>query len=303
MSAPYDWQMPAWTELRNSLQAKRLPHSLLISGQAGVGKTALARELARTGLCEAPELSACGQCDSCHQFAAGAHPDWIEIEKPQDKREILIDQIRAFCTDIQLTASQPRGRYAHIRDADALNRASANALLKTLEEPPRGVTIMLSVSNLSRLPATIRSRCSRISIAMPSVDQARAFLGAQAEVPAHLLGRVGPCALAADDASLDTLIKAEKDWQQVLERVGRDHDAISAAEAINETQFDAFLSWWQSRLLDDMKSGRQGMAQRRLWDALIKVRKDGQGSFNRLLALEGLFILYLDLQARQRERA
>ncbi len=302
MSVPYPWQQSVWTELRNSLQNRRLSHSLLLTGQVGVGKTQLARELARTGLCEAPELTACGQCGSCHQFSAGAHPDWLEVEKPADKREILIDQIRDFCAEIQLTASQPRGRYAHIRNADNLNRASANALLKTLEEPPRGVTIILSVTNLSRIPATIRSRCSRVSIAMPTEAQMRAFFATDDALPAQFLRRVGPLALSESESTLDSLVQAESEWEQVLDRVERDHDAISAAQAIDDTQLDAFLSWWQGRLLDQLKSGRKGMVLRRLWDALIKVRQDGQGSFNRLLALEGLFILYLDLLARQ-ERA
>lgn len=303
MNVPFAWQDQVWKELRNSLQQRRLSHSLLITGQRGVGKTELARELAKTGLCETPELSACGQCSSCHQFAAGSHPDWIEIEKPEDKREILIDQIRDFCADIQLTASQARGRYAHIRNADQLNKASANALLKTLEEPPRGVTIILSVTNLSRVPATIRSRCARVAIPMPSTQQARDFLGADVDVPEQLLSRVGPCALAAQDDTLGNLINSEKEWEQLIQRLERDHDAISAAAAIDDTQLDAFLTWWQGRLLNDLKSGRKGLALRRQWDALINVRKDGQSSFNRLLALEGLFILYLDLLSRQRERA
>ncbi len=303
MNVPFAWQDQVWKELRNSLQQRRLSHSLLITGQRGVGKTELARELAKTGLCETPELSACGQCSSCHQFAAGSHPDWIEIEKPEDKREILIDQIRDFCADIQLTASQARGRYAHIRNADQLNKASANALLKTLEEPPRGATIILSVTNLSRVPATIRSRCARVAIHMPSTQQARDFLGADVNVPEQLLSRVGPCALAAQDDTLGNLIKSEKEWEQLIQRLERDHDAISAAAAIDDTQLDAFLTWWQGRLLNDLKSGRKGLALRRQWDALINVRKDGQSSFNRLLALEGLFILYLDLLSRQRERA
>ncbi len=300
---PYTWQADAWQRLRRRQQDGRLMQALLITGQPGVGKYAFARELARTGLCLDSSDNSCGQCRSCLQFEAGAHPDLVEVAPLEGKRDILIDQIRDFCRQIQLTPGQNQGRYAIIRGADRLNLAAANALLKSLEEPPSRVVLILTADQLVRIPATIRSRCTRIPIPMPDQEQSRIWLQQQGvDAPPSLWQRrQGPCIWMQEGAAPAQQQALERQWAQLLEQLERQGDSLAAAAAIGEDQFDAFVLWWQNHLLDQMKRDTGRAAMRRVWDALLTVRREGHLNFNRLLALEGLFILYLQVAGHLRK--
>ncbi len=298
--APYPWQLAAWRRLRERQRQQRLMQALLITGQPGVGKYAFARELARSGLCEDSSENSCGRCPNCQQFDAGAHPDFVEVAPLEGKRDILIDQIREFCRQIQLTPSQRAGRYAIIRGADRLNIAAANALLKSLEEPPSRVILLLTADQLVRIPPTIRSRCTRIPIPMPKPSQAGAWLkeqGIEAD-PALFRRRQGPCVWLQKELAPAQQQSQERQWEELLDRMERQGDSLAAAAAVGEDHFDAFVLWWQSRLLEQMKKDPARSPLRRVWDALITVRREGHLNFNRLLALEGLFILYLQVASQ-----
>lgn len=300
MRPPYPWQQASWQTLLDAQGAGRMSQSVLITGQAGVGKHLFARELAKTGLCERRGEQACNTCANCHQFEAGAHPDFIEIAVLEDKREILIDQIREFCRQIQFTPSQARGRFAVIHAADRLTLAAANALLKTLEEPPRNAVLLLTGTQLSKIPGTIRSRCTRVHIPTPTPAQASAWL--QARFPDHsaplqwVLRSQGPCNLHVADDLVNQHQNKFSAWADMLQRLQRSRDPLAAAARVDDADFEDFLRWWQEELLAGMRAGQIGMEQRRLWDALLRVRRQSSSNFNRLLALEGLFILYLTLQ-------
>jgi DNA polymerase-3 subunit delta' len=164
----------------------RWPHALLISGPEGVGKRALAAHFARSLLCEAPapDGSACGRCDGCRYVVAGQHPDLFAVE-PVDIDEdgnttptdvIKIDAIRRLIDWAQVTSHRRRAKVATIAPAEAMHYAAANALLKTLEEPPSGTYLMLVSHRPGRLPATIASRCRRLVVPLPEGDAARAWL-------------------------------------------------------------------------------------------------------------------------------
>lgn len=304
MSVPYAWQAQTWGQLTEQQRQGRLPQALLVTGMDGIGKVDFCRELAATGLCLSlsDAQRRCGHCASCQQLRAGAHPDYLELGLLEGKREILIDQIRELCQAMQLTPSQSRGRYALIRNADRLNLAAANALLKTLEEPPRALTIMLVATRLSRLPATIRSRCTRVPMSLPTAAQTQAWLAEHApslEPDPDSRLRIGPCGLAAGSQDQASWASLERHWNKTIDELERRRDPLRAAREADNEEFDLFLSWWQARLLHDMRSGRLSRTFARLWDALVTVRSQGQGSFNRLLALEGLFILYVNLAAAQ----
>lgn len=162
-------------ELRRALAEDRLPHAILLTGKRGVGKRRLADALAAARLCEREGAAgarvdpgdgagrnddACGRCTSCHALAHGNHPDLELVERTEGKRDVGIEQIRLLSERLFRKDHRGRGKVAIVDDADRLTNQAQNAFLKTLEEPPRGTTIVLVSSNAARLLPTVRSRCS-----------------------------------------------------------------------------------------------------------------------------------------------
>ncbi|MGD9584048.1 MAG: DNA polymerase III subunit delta' [Lysobacterales bacterium] len=188
MIAP--WLLAPWQQLQARRSAGRLPHALLLAAPAGLGQLEFAQALVHGLLCEHNDAQgfACGHCRGCKLLAAGSHPDYrfITLElNDQDKlrKEIVIEQIRHLCEQSARTSHFGGHRLALIDPADKLNHNAANALLKTLEEPDENAVFLLLSEQPSRLPATIRSRCQRITIPLPSHAQALAWLTAEG-VPA-----------------------------------------------------------------------------------------------------------------------
>jgi DNA polymerase III subunit delta' len=186
---PLPWLDDPWQSLLTAIRADRLGHALLLTGPAGIGKRRLADLLAAALLCERPEPTTglpCGQCADCRLLAAGNHPDLTRlVPDPESKtHEIKADAVRELCTSQALTTSRGRRAVFRIAPAEAMNRVAANGLLKTLEEPSAS-TLMLLVSEApGGLLATIRSRCQRVSLALPPAAQALPWL--RARVPPGL---------------------------------------------------------------------------------------------------------------------
>lgn len=162
-------QERALSYLKAALRTNRLAHAYLFLGPEGVGKETAARALAAALNCEAarPDGDACGHCPSCVRLAAGTHPDYLEIRPTSEGRQpqIKIDQIREFR---RLTAYPPVAggwRVALIKPAEAMNDAAANALLKTLEEPPPRHLLVLTAGVEADLFPTIVSRCQKLAFA------------------------------------------------------------------------------------------------------------------------------------------
>jgi DNA polymerase III subunit delta' len=161
-------------QFRRAVARGRLASSFLFTGPPGVGKRTFALKLAQTLLCQTnPETAfePCGRCPSCVQVEAGTHPDLIFVCKPVDRANILVESIigdddhrmqEGLLHDISLKPFMGGRKIAIIDDADYLKAEGANALLKTLEEPPpRSVLILIGTSPAKQLP-TIRSRCQLI---------------------------------------------------------------------------------------------------------------------------------------------
>lgn len=172
------WQQAQWQQLCQTRQAQRMPHALLLTGAKGLGKQDFALNLAQSLLCQQPdaELLGCGRCRDCRLFHAGNHPDWRHYQPLEGSTVIKIDQIRQLAAFTQQTSQSKRGRIALINLAEQLNSNAANALLKTLEEPPAGVLIILLCSQLGRLSATLRSRCQKLIFVPPGIELAKAWL-------------------------------------------------------------------------------------------------------------------------------
>jgi DNA polymerase III subunit delta' len=180
---------PILDRFRRTLRAGRLASTFLFVGPPGIGKRSLALLLAQGLLCERrPEekLDPCGECASCAQVLAGTHPDVVVVKKPADKNFIPLELLigdkehrmrEGLCHDISLKPYSGRRKVAVIDDADYLNQEGANALLKTLEEPPpRSLLILIGTSEQRQLP-TIRSRCQVVRFnPLPEDDVANLLL-------------------------------------------------------------------------------------------------------------------------------
>jgi DNA polymerase III subunit delta' len=181
------WLQPVLARLAAAHREGRLPHALLLCGPAGLGKRALAEFLVAGLLCTSPAAdgAACGHCRGCTLRLAGSHPDLMRIGLEENEKtgklrsEIVIEQIRSLSAKLALTPQFGGAQVAVIDPAEAMNVASANALLKTLEEPHPGCLLLLVADQPFRLPATIRSRCQRIELRLPERALARDWLRAQ----------------------------------------------------------------------------------------------------------------------------
>ncbi len=174
------WHEALWGRLCAVRTAGRLPHALLIAGPRGVGKRHLVWQLARALLCTNPDTQghACGLCADCRLAVAGSHPDLQQVSPDPDSKsgEIGIEPIRDLADRTSLTPSRAPRKLILIDPADRMNIAAANALLKTLEEPAGEALLCLIAEQPGRLPATIRSRCQWLRVAIPSQSEAAAWL-------------------------------------------------------------------------------------------------------------------------------
>ncbi|HED39870.1 MAG TPA: DNA polymerase III subunit delta' [Chromatiales bacterium] len=170
MSGPLPWQQAQWEKLLARIMRGSLPHALLLSGRRGIGKHHFAVQLAELLLCSENQAEPCGRCKGCRLIAAGTHPDLKQIEPPEDKQIIGVDQIRELTHYLSLTALCGGYRVVLIDPADCMNANAANSLLKTLEEPPANTSLLLISDRPSALPATIRSRCQVINFERPARD-------------------------------------------------------------------------------------------------------------------------------------
>ena len=185
----------SWQQLHE--RRAQLPHALLIAGQRGIGKFDLARSFAASLLCEArtESGSACGRCPACGWLAQGNHPDLRLLQpsalaegeeaeaaagdaagKKKASQQITIDQVRALDEFLHVGTHRHGARVVLLNPAEAMNRATANAILKALEEPIAGTLFILVSSEPHRLLPTIRSRCQTISMRSPPAPSAIAWL-------------------------------------------------------------------------------------------------------------------------------
>ncbi|HYJ97762.1 MAG TPA: DNA polymerase III subunit delta', partial [Burkholderiaceae bacterium] len=185
---PLPWLRDA---LAQALQLKR-SHALLLHAGVPTGQFELAMALAQAWLCEQPDRAPCGRCTSCRLTRQRTHPDlrvvvpealrvefgWLTEDDPllkggtKPSREIKVDQVREAIEWSQRSAGSERGRALVLYPAQALNMAAANALLKTLEEPPGTLRIVMAGGDPERLLPTIRSRVQCLALQLPDAATA-----------------------------------------------------------------------------------------------------------------------------------
>ncbi|MGF1686105.1 DNA polymerase III subunit delta' [Photobacterium japonica] len=163
----YPWQEGVWQNWQQLLEQGRLHHAILLVAPLGSGRDVLAKQLAQTVLCQNGVTEPCGMCHSCRLFAAGTHPDFHALAPLQEGKSIGVDAVRQ-CNRWAVETSQLGGNRIILIDyADAMGEAAANALLKTLEEPPSGCQFILLAASLDNLLPTINSRCNKWRLPMP----------------------------------------------------------------------------------------------------------------------------------------
>ena len=143
--------------LRNALEKGRLHHAYLLTGTRGVGKTTIARILAKSLNCEHPkEGEPCGQCQSCRDIDAGRFVDLLEIDAASNTG---IDNIREVLENAQYAPTAGKYKVYIIDEVHMLSKSAFNAMLKTLEEPPEHVKFILATTDPHKVPVTVLSRC------------------------------------------------------------------------------------------------------------------------------------------------
>ena len=182
---PYPWQQALWQGLVGRLQAGRLPHALLLTGPAGLGKRHFADCFSRSMLCDSPldDGSACGSCRGCLLVEAGSHPDYLRVEPEEEGKGIGIDKVRELASFQSLKSQYGRQRVIQLQPADRLNINAANALLKTLEEPAGDTVLILTTDRPMALLPTIRSRCQQVIFRPVSDPSAAVQAWLQGQLP------------------------------------------------------------------------------------------------------------------------
>ena len=253
---PYPWHKTQWQSLLARYRNNALPHALLFSGPAGLGKNHLASCLVQMLLCRQPDTQgqACGTCKSCMVFRGQAHPDYRRLTPSERGNIIGIDSVREVSEFLGLKSQFQGPKTVIISGAEKMNRAASNSLLKTLEEPPEQSYLILVTTHAAALPSTIRSRCQKVACNPPAEAEAAAWLAQQAVLPVdpQLVLRLANGAPLAAIEMLDHgwLEKRQTMFQQLEAMIAGTTDPLTVAEAWLKLGIDETLYWMYSWIVD-----------------------------------------------------
>lgn len=250
--------------LRSALLHHRLGHAYLFHGDHAIGKRLTAIRLIQALNCERPnetgQPDSCGLCRACQQIAAQTHPDVLVIEPDRELAtpQIKIEQIRDIEHQCVYRPLMSERKVCLIDDADRMTIGAANALLKTLEEPPGHALFVLITSRVHALPATIRSRCQPVRFTAPARTQVEAAVILRRNVPpddARLLALVTDNRIG-EALTLD-LVELRARQQECLELVSppmlRSASALlAAAESLAKADRGLDTLIWLSRWIRDL---------------------------------------------------
>ncbi|HEY7061114.1 MAG TPA: AAA family ATPase [Chloroflexota bacterium] len=259
--AGHEWAVAL---LDRSLAQESVAHAYLFTGPPGIGKYTLARAFAQALNCLEPPR--CGRCRPCRLIARDAHPDVRTLARPTDKKNLGIDEIKELREDAALKPLEARHKVYLLREAEDLSEPAANALLKTLEEPPAGVVLVLTAADASLLLPTVVSRCQHLRLrplpwqtVVAHLQTAAGLAAPEAERLADLAaGRIGwalraaadPAVLAAREQHLAQLGAALRG--STLERLQLGATLAeswsSRPDTVRET-LATWRDWWRGRLL------------------------------------------------------
>ncbi|MCS4269908.1 MULTISPECIES: DNA polymerase III subunit delta' [Raoultella] len=260
----YPWLRPPFEQLVTSYQAGRGHHALLLQALPGMGGDALLYALCRYLMCRQPEgHKSCGHCHSCQLMQAGTHPDYYTLVPEKGKSALGIDAVREVNEKLYERSRLGGAKVVWISDAALLTDAAANALLKTLEEPPENTWFFLACQEPARLLATLRSRCRLYHLAPPAESYGLAWLEREVTLEQNALLAALRLSANAPAAALELL--EESRWaarQQLIQTLANaltGGDWLTLLPILNHEQAAVRLHWLASLLLDAQKR-QQGIS-------------------------------------------
>lgn len=274
---PYPWQMAHWQQVCQLIEEQRLPHALLFSGPADTGKKRFADALLSGLLCEQPRQHfACGECKSCNLRGQSSHPDLKVICPEEGKRQISVDQVRVLQQFTGQRAFREGGKkLVLLYPAEAMNAFTANALLKTLEEPAGDTVIVLLSHAPSQLLPTIRSRCLQMNFGIPPGPLALAWLQNYVgdETQALLvLAEAGGRPLAARSMYENDSLNESLTYDQALAAVAAGKKPVlQLAEEWQGVEPITLLEWWLRRLVALIRHHNTGEVLADGWQAFTSI--------------------------------
>ncbi len=226
-------QEPIKEHFRKAIETGQVGHAYIINGERGSGKEFVAKHFARAILCESGKNESCDECHSCKMAIAGSHPDIIRLthEKPN---VITVDDIRnQIVSDVQIKPYGDGKKIYIINDAEKMNQAAQNALLKTLEEPPAYVVIMLLTTNSQMLLPTIISRCVQLNMKPVENRQMRKYLMEQIQVSDY---QADMCiAFARGNLGRAKMLASSEDFEDIK------NEAVAVLKNINGMGIDEIM--------------------------------------------------------------
>lgn len=254
----YPWLRPHLASLVASYQAGRGHHALLIHALPGMGADSLLYAISRYLMCQQPEgHKSCGKCHSCQLMQAGSHPDYYALAPEKGKSSLGIDAVRELSEKLYEHARLGGAKVVWLADATLLTDAAANALLKTLEEPPANTWFLLACREPAYLLATLRSRCRLHHLTPPEEAYALAWLGREVTASQDMLITALRLSGNAPAAALELLQHdvwgARQQLCQGLEQALSRRDWLALLPALNHDNAATRLHWLATLLLDASK--------------------------------------------------
>jgi DNA polymerase III subunit delta' len=263
-TAVLPWMRPAQEAIARAIDSDRLGHAVLLQVPNGLGGAWLARWIAARVFCRAGTPRPCGECLDCRRTFADEHPDCTLVQPVGDSKEIRIDQVRETSAALALSSHGGSRKLAILWPADRLNRFAANALLKTLEEPTRGTLLVLVAAELGRLPATVRSRCTRITV--PTPDRATTLEWLRVHGAADIdweavLGAVGNRPMAALEVDPVAVAALVADVHRAMAAgLAGTLDPVATAERWSRDEFALRLDAIENWITDRVRAAAGGVA-------------------------------------------
>lgn len=319
----YPWQAQQWQQSLQYLIRKRLPHAILLSGPSSIGKLEFCLSYIQRMNCTQPtqDNNACGICRDCHLFKVRTHPDvrMINVDESVDQikvDQIKVDDIREINKFMSLSRQQGTYKIVCINQAELMNINTANALLKTLEEPPPNSILFLISHRANTLLATVKSRCQIWRFNLPDKDQAMNWLQQRADGVAWetllpVSGNRPLLALALHETGLG---EARAAFYHDIHQLMQHQEKVTTISAkLQNEDLEKLVTWQQAWCADlvrchykkepvtienpDIRRSLHSLIGRvdlqllfSFWDKLIELRRFSSAPLNKRLFIENMLI-------------